>query len=101
MKSWMVRTAAAALLAAALTTACRRRDSEETSLQAAAERGEELFYKHCSVCHSADTTETIVGPSLRKFFVKPPAPLADGNVLPRTNAAIRELFRKGTKNMPP
>ena len=66
-----------------------------------AKRGEELYYEHCSVCHSADTDEAIVGPSLKGFFQTPPAPLADGTELPRTDTAVRELFEKGTMNMPP
>jgi mono/diheme cytochrome c family protein len=70
--------------------------------QTAAERGEEVFYKHCHVCHAADTAEVIVGPGLKGFFSdQSPSPLADGTVLPRTDEGVRGLFERGTKNMPP
>jgi mono/diheme cytochrome c family protein len=93
--------AAAAALLVALSISCRNVANESTP-QTAEARGEEVFYQHCSVCHSADTDEVIVGPSLKGFFKNPsPAPLADGTVLPRTDAAVHDLFEKGTKNMPP
>jgi mono/diheme cytochrome c family protein len=64
-------------------------------------RGEKVFQQTCSVCHSSDTEEVIVGPSLAKLFTKPPAILSNGKPLPRTDAAIRELLVQGTKDMPP
>jgi mono/diheme cytochrome c family protein len=73
--------------------------SEE--VRQAAARGEEVFFTHCAVCHSADTEETIVGPSLKSFFSGSPAPLADGTVLPQTDAAVRRIIQEGTRNMPP
>jgi mono/diheme cytochrome c family protein len=60
-----------------------------------------VFFDHCSVCHSHDTDEVIVGPSLKAFFSTPPAPLADGTVLPQTDAAVRKMIETGTTYMPP
>jgi mono/diheme cytochrome c family protein len=60
-----------------------------------------VFFDHCSVCHSHDTDEVMVGPSLKAFFSVTPAPLADGTVLPQTDAAVRKMIETGTNSMPP
>ena len=89
----------AALALAGLLTACSQSVDGE---QASARRGEEVFNKHCYVCHAPDSNEVIVGPSLKGFYSNQnPAPLKNGSVLPRTDAAVRELFENGTTQMPP
>lgn len=65
------------------------------------EHGKTAYFKHCVVCHSPDTDEYIAGASLKDYFRNPPKQLSDGKLFPRTDAAIRELIEKGTKNMPP
>jgi mono/diheme cytochrome c family protein len=80
----------------------RTRDVEGSEeVRQAAARGEEVFFTHCAVCHSADTEGAIVGPSLKSFFSGSRAPLADGTVLPQTDAAVRRIIEDGTTNMPP
>lgn len=64
-------------------------------------RGEDVYYRHCLVCHSPDTDDATNGPSLKNYFNRPPAKLSNGTLFPRTDAAIRDLFLKGTRNMPP
>jgi mono/diheme cytochrome c family protein len=64
-------------------------------------RGEAVFYKQCSVCHTADTDEVIIGPSLNGYFSHAPSKLSNGSLFPRTDTAIRELLVKGTRDMPP
>ncbi|MBI4481040.1 MAG: cytochrome c [Acidobacteria bacterium] len=77
------------------------RKPEAVATAEAVKRGQEVFADHCSVCHSPDTEEVIVGPSLMGFFRKTPAALADGKPLPQTDAAVREMIQKGDANMPP
>jgi len=77
------------------------RKPEAVATADAAKRGQAVFADHCSVCHSPDTDEVIVGPSLMGFFRKTPAALADGKPLPQTDAAVREMIQKGDANMPP
>ncbi len=64
-------------------------------------RGESVYYKHCSVCHSPDTDTVVVGPSLKNYFQRPPTQLSNGTLFPRTDAAIRDLLQHGTRDMPP
>ena len=64
-------------------------------------RGEAVYYKHCSVCHSPDTDDTTVGPTLKNYFKRPPTKLSNGTVFPRADAAIRDLLQHGTRDMPP
>ena len=64
-------------------------------------RGEGVYYQHCLVCHSPDTEDTANGPSMKSYFKRPPTQLSSGELFPRTDEAIRELFVKGTTNMPP
>ncbi len=64
-------------------------------------RGEGVYYQHCLVCHSSDTEDATNGPSMKNYFKRPPTKLSNGEVFPRNDAAIRELFVKGTRNMPP
>ena len=67
----------------------------------AAKRGEEAFFKHCSVCHSHDTDDKLVGPSLKSYFQRPAPMLSNGAPAPQTDAGIRDLLQHGTRNMPP
>jgi mono/diheme cytochrome c family protein len=64
-------------------------------------RGEDVYYKHCLVCHSPDTDDAANGPSLKNYFRRPPTKLSNGKLFPRTDAAIRDLLVNGTRNMPP
>ena len=64
-------------------------------------RGEAVYYRQCSVCHSADTVEIIIGPSMKGYFENAPTKLSNGKLFPRTDAAIRDLLVVGTRDMPP
>ena len=71
-----------------------------SATDAAAKRGEQVFFKRCSVCHSADTDDMKVGPSLKSYFQRPAPSLSNGAPAPQTDAGIRDLLQHGTRNMP-
>ncbi|MBI4481039.1 MAG: cytochrome c [Acidobacteria bacterium] len=120
MRPWILVGAAAVVLLAFLTArillqrdgAARDADGGATSSSGSnraqdpasddpAVRGKAAYFKHCVACHSPDTDEYVAGASLKNYFRNPPTELSDGRLFPRTDAAIRELIEKGTKNMPP
>lgn len=77
-------------------------EAEVVAIQNPVKRGERVFDNNCSVCHSSDTDEVIIGPSLKGFFRGTPASLADGGKpLPQTDAAVRRMIQKGDAYMPP
>ena len=77
-------------------------ETEVVAIQDPVKRGALVFDNNCSVCHSPDTDEVIIGPSLKGFFRGTPAPLAEGGQpLPQTDAAVRRMIQEGNSNMPP
>ena len=75
--------------------------SVTTARADAGKRGAAVFLKHCSVCHSRDTDDVIVGPSLKNYFQRSAPALSNGTAAPQTDAAIRDLLQHGTRDMPP
>ena len=60
-----------------------------------AAKGKEVFGQ-CAVCHSADTTDTKVGPGLKGLFKKDK--LVNGKKV--TDANVREKIEQGGNGMP-
>ncbi|MBI2819107.1 MAG: cytochrome c [Acidobacteria bacterium] len=78
------------------------KETEVAAIPDPIKRGEQVFDNNCSVCHSSDTDEVIIGPSLKGFFSGTPAPLADSEKpLPQTDAAVRRMIQEGNSYMPP
>lgn len=66
------------------------------------EKGREVFAEVCSMCHSADSDEEIVGPSLKNLFRWPPHRGADGSEhAQHTAPMIRRQIVEGSGSMPP
>jgi mono/diheme cytochrome c family protein len=77
------------------------RSASVSEAEEASRRGAKVFLSHCSVCHSRDTDDVIVGPSLKNYFQRPAPALSNGTAAPQTDAAIRDLLQHGTRDMPP
>ena len=60
-----------------------------------AAKGKEV-YEQCGVCHSADTNEKKMGPSLKGLYKK--AKLHNGKKV--TDASVTEIVNKGGDGMP-
>lgn len=63
--------------------------------KADASKGKEV-YEQCGVCHSADTDEKKMGPSLKGLFKK--AKMTNGKK--PTEASVTEIVNKGGNGMP-
>ncbi|MBI3935250.1 MAG: cytochrome c [Acidobacteria bacterium] len=118
MKSWMLAGAAVVLVIVILAVSSMRRQdgaapgsarnpaptankSNSVPSDEPVMRGKSAYFTHCIACHSPDTDEYIAGLALKNYFNNPPTKLSNGELFPRTDAAIRELIEKGTTNMPP
>jgi cytochrome c len=93
MRNWMVGCAAGALLVAGLTAGLKAQDKGKPGDAA---KGKAVF-EQCSGCHSVDSDEVIVGPSLKGLFKH--AKLK--NDKPVNEANVREKINEGGNGMPP
>jgi len=78
-----------------LTIFLEAHSPEEKKKREGARKGEDV-YEQCSGCHSIDTGEKKVGPSLKGLFKK--QKLLDGR--PATEKNIRLVIRRGIDGMP-
>jgi cytochrome c2 len=86
MKKILLTASMAALLASGAAMAQKKGD---------AEKGKEVF-EQCGVCHSADTDEKKMGPSLKGLFKK--AKMTNGQK--PTDASVLAVVNKGKGTMP-
>ena len=67
-----------------------------------AAKGKAVFEEKCSLCHSADTDEMLVGPGLKNLFHWPPHKMSDGTEhQEHTVEIIRKQMVEGGGAMPP
>jgi mono/diheme cytochrome c family protein len=71
------------------------------TVDAAAARGEEIYFAKCAVCHEAKPGTPGAGSSLKGTFQQPPHELADGTKIDATEESVREFILRGNSNMPP
>jgi cytochrome c len=83
---------AGAIVAAAMSVVVQAQDTKDI---ATASRGKEIF-DQCSGCHSAETDEKKVGPSLKGLFRR--SKLRNGK--PVTEKNIRSRIEQGGDGMP-
>ncbi len=86
MRNWMVGCAVGAVLAVGLMA---QKPGDAAKGKAVAEQ--------CSGCHSTDTDEVVVGPSLKGLFKR--AKLKNGK--PVNEANVLDMINNGGNGMPP
>lgn len=86
MRNWIVGCAVSAVMAGGLMA----------QKPGDAAKGKAVF-EQCSGCHSTDTDDVIVGPSLKGLFKH--AKLKNGK--PVNEANVREMINSGGNGMPP
>jgi cytochrome c2 len=83
---------AGVIVAAVMSVTVQAQDNKD---RATASRGKEIF-EQCSGCHSAETDERKVGPSLKGLFQR--SKLRNG--MPVTDRNIRSRIEQGGDGMP-
>ncbi|TNF53876.1 cytochrome c [bacterium] len=73
-------------------TMIRIKEDQESIVQ-----GKTLFDAKCSICHDANSTQTIVGPGLKGVLKKPRLPVSDR---PATPENIRSQLKMPFNRMP-
>ena len=93
MRNWIVGCATGVVLLAGLVAGLNAQDKGKPGDAA---KGKAVF-EQCSGCHSADSTETVVGPGLKGLFKHDK--LKNGK--PVNEANVRAMINEGGNGMPP
>ncbi|HEY7679309.1 MAG TPA: cytochrome c [Terriglobia bacterium] len=102
MKLWKQGCIFAGLFLCSLLLAGAAPQAEPAAAAGDAAKGKQVFQDNCSLCHSAETDEMIVGPGLKGLFKWPPHKLSDGTEhKEHTDEIIRKQIVEGGGAMAP